>query len=117
MKIIKTPTIDIHEVISTFEKLTGWESDIAGEWNCKFDKPITFKIDFEGNFEESSSPLIVYALESSVTKNPKSTLTPELRLYKNNILRIIPITNIVNWLIVIGEIDAKKGDLVLITNF
>jgi len=39
--------VNWNDTLNKFLELSGWECTWGkGEWNCKFDKPVTFKLDF-----------------------------------------------------------------------
>jgi len=37
---------DLNDTIDRFCELSGWESTEQGEWNARYDKPVTFKIEY-----------------------------------------------------------------------
>lgn len=72
---------DLSEAIRKFCQLTGWESTENGEWGCKFDKPVTFSIDYEENyiFQHEQDYVYIYCEQ----EDNKITTEDIIALYSN----------------------------------
>ncbi|MEY2703514.1 MAG: hypothetical protein RLY43_2153 [Bacteroidota bacterium] len=78
-------SFDCSTVIEKFEELSGWESTQLGEWNCKFDKPVTFQIDFYENhtFQHEQDYVYIHPYCPSEPDDP-NTLPIKLQEIKDN---------------------------------
>lgn len=98
---------DLYQVTKTFAKETGWEL-LNGEWNGKYDKPVSFKVEFtEPDTFRREQDYVTFDNHQRDVGARQLTLDKiqekaEVKEYKDNQYLMIPIADIVQHLRNIG---------------
>jgi len=115
---------DLNDTIDRFCELSGWESTEQGEWNARYDKPVTFNIEYGDGanfFQNGQDYLCIDPYDNDDVINNLEDIKKfyPTHTYKHiklgpKTLHKIPIGCIVSYLRAQGELP--KGTPIILTN-
>jgi hypothetical protein len=110
---------DMDDAIARFCELSGWEYAQHGEWGARYDKPVTFTIDYPDGchfFQHEQDYLCVNDNDDDMPSFTSDVLEDIKKIsstyaYKDKTLHKIPFGCIVSYLRAQGELP--KGPIIL----